>query len=197
MHGNTLDEMRLYTGLIFPQPITQAQYEKYVRDTYAGNADQVLAHYPATGHPDPRIELATMLTHGTGPLATCAHQDAFGLLSRAGVEVYAYQFADRAAPPLMDVPGYEEGAEHATELVYLFPGLLGRLNAEQRRLSDAMIGYWTSFARDGRPNAPWAPRWPLFSGPGDVLSLAPGRGGIHPTDSAGASNCAFWGSLQS
>ncbi|MFF4622112.1 carboxylesterase/lipase family protein [Nonomuraea jabiensis] len=197
MHGNTLDEMRLYTGLTYPRPITQAQYEQFVRDTYDDNADQVLARYPATGHPDLRIGLATLLTHGTGPLATCAHQDAFDLLSRAGAEVYAYQFADRTAPPLINVPGFEEGAEHTTELVYLFPGLTGRLNAEQERLSNAMIGYWTSFARDGHPNAPWAPRWPLFRGSGDVLSLAPGRGGIHPTDTADASNCAFWGSLQS
>ncbi|MFI7125001.1 carboxylesterase/lipase family protein [Nonomuraea sp. NPDC050153] len=196
MHGNTLDEMRLYAGLTYPKPITQAQYEQIARATYGANAAQVLARYPAAGYPDLRIGLATMMTHGTGPLATCAHQDAFALLSRAGVPVYAYQFADRTAPPLMDVPGFEEGAEHTTELIYLFPGLLGRLNAEQQRLSDAMVGYWTSFARDGRPQSARAPGWPQFRGPGDVLSLAPGRGGIHPADTAAESNCAFWSSLR-
>ncbi|MEQ4719570.1 carboxylesterase family protein [Nonomuraea sp. B19D2] len=196
MLGNTLDEMRLYAALIYPQPITAAQYEKFVRDTYGAHADQILARYPAAGYPDLRIAVATVLTHATGPLATCGHQKAFGLFAKAGVPVYAYQFADRTAPPLYDVPGYEEGAQHGTELTYLFPGLLGLLDAEQTRLSDAMAGYWTSFARDGRPAAAQAPRWPRFRGSGDVLSLAPGRGGIHPVDTAEASHCAFWDSIQ-
>ncbi|MFI7633085.1 carboxylesterase family protein [Nonomuraea sp. NPDC049400] len=125
-----------------------------------------------------------------------ARGEAFGLLAKVGVPVYAYQFADRTAPPLYDVPGYEEGAQHGTELTYLFPGLLGLLDAEQTRLSDAMVGYWTSFARDGRPAAAQAPRWPRFRGSGDVLSLATGRDGIHPVDTAKDSRCAFWDSIQ-
>jgi para-nitrobenzyl esterase len=32
----------------------------------------------------------------------------------------------------------------------------------ERRLSDAMIGYWTSFARSGRPVARGEPDWPAF-----------------------------------
>jgi para-nitrobenzyl esterase len=32
----------------------------------------------------------------------------------------------------------------------------------QRRLSDAMAGYWTSFARTGKPTANGEPEWPAF-----------------------------------
>ncbi|MGR6918904.1 carboxylesterase/lipase family protein [[Actinomadura] parvosata] len=191
IHGNTLDEMRLFISLQYPQPITEQQYEGFVRETYGADAAAVLARYPAANHPDLRIAIATLLTDFGTPLATCGHLDALGLFARSGVPVYGYQFADRSAPPLIDVPGFEEGAYHASELEYLFPGLLpgGGLNAEQRRLSDAMVGFWTSFAATGRPQA----GWPRFHSPGDVLSLAPGA--IRTVNPARASNCAFWASL--
>ncbi|NDU71987.1 carboxylesterase family protein [Actinomadura sp. DSM 109109] len=195
MHGNTLDEMRLFVSLSHPNPITAAEYEDIVRSTFGDKAGAVLARYPAADYPDPRIALATMQTDSNEVLSGCAHQDAFGLLTRAGVPVYAYQFADRSAPPLLDVPGFEEGAEHASELPYLFPGLLGELNPRQQRLSGAMVDYWTSFARSGRPEAQHAPRWPRYRSQGDVLSLAPGPDGIHRTDTAANGNCSFWKSL--
>jgi para-nitrobenzyl esterase len=47
------------------------------------------------------------------------------------------------------------------------PPLWPRIPATPREtsLSDAMIGYWTSFARSERPQAAQAPDWPAF-GPG-------------------------------
>lgn len=195
MHGNTLDEWRLFVSLVYPNPMTAAEYEGIVRTTYGADADAILARYPAADYPDPRLALAALQTDSNEALSACRHRDAFRLLDRAGVPVYAYQFADRTAPPLLDVPGFEEGAEHASELTYLFPGLLGDLNPDQARLSDAMVGYWTSFARNSRPKARHAPHWPRFRSSGDVLSLAPGPRGIHPTDTATTSNCSFWDSL--
>ncbi|WP_165978459.1 carboxylesterase/lipase family protein [Actinomadura darangshiensis] len=195
MHGNTLDEMRLFVSLIYPQPITAAQYEGIVRATYGDKADAVLAQYPARDYPDPRIALATIQTDAGGALSACLHQDAFQMLKRAGVPVYAYQFADRTAPPLIDVPGFDEGAEHATELTFLFPGLLGELDPRQQRLSDAMVGYWTSFAWHGKPKARHTPHWPRFRSSGDVLSLGLGADGIHRTDTTKPSKCSFWNSL--
>lgn len=192
LHGSNLDEMRLFVGLTYPDPITAEQYAAIIRGTYGARADAVLARYPADLYPDPRLTLAAVQTDASGPLSTCTHHETYTALSHAGVPVYAYQFADRQAPPLIDMPGYDEGAEHATELTYLFPGLLGELNTGQERLSDAMVDYWTSFARTGRPAARQAPRWPRFGGEGDVLSLAPGSGGIHLTDTWAHSNCAFW-----
>lgn len=192
LHGNTLDEVRLFVAMQFPEPITAARYEQYVRDRYGAQAEAVLARYPAAAHPEPRIALATLLTDSGTPLSTCLHLDAFATLRRSGVPVYAYQFADRDAPPLVDVPGFDEGAEHGTELSYVFPGLLGDLDPSQQRLADTMIDYWTSFAHHGRPRAPHAPHWPKFRTSDDVLRLAPGPGGIRPADTAGPSNCAFW-----
>jgi para-nitrobenzyl esterase len=123
--------------------------------------------------------------HGTA-LATCTHLTAYRLFARAGVPVYAYQFADRSAPPLIDLPNFDEGAEHATELTYLWRDLLGTLTPEQESLSTAMVDHWTTFARTGKP----APGWSRFRHADDVLNLEPGA--VRPVDVAARSNCAFW-----
>ncbi|HEX2315524.1 MAG TPA: carboxylesterase/lipase family protein [Thermomonospora sp.] len=195
MHGNTMDEMRLFVGFLYPRPITVAQYEGIVRELYGAKAGKVLARYPASRYSEPRIALATLMTDAPGPLSTCSHSRTLGMFARAGVPTYGYQFADRTAPPLLKVPGFPKGAEHGTELTYLFHGLLGDLNAAQRRLSDRMVAYWTSFAHHGRPIARHAPHWPRFRTSKDVLSLAPGRGGIRATDTAARSHCGFWASI--
>lgn len=139
--------------------------------------------------------MAAIQSDSGGGLSACQHVAAYRMFADAGVPVYAYQFADRDAPPLIDVPGFDEGAEHATELTYLFPGLLGELDARQQELSDDMVAYWTSFAHQGEPKAKHAPHWPKFRTSGDVVRLAPGSGGIRTRNVAERSNCAFWASL--
>ena len=59
---------------------------------------------------------------------------------------------------------------HASELPYVFgtfdgtPPLWPKVpnTPEETRLSDAMIGYWSSFARTGQPKADNEPNWPAF-----------------------------------
>jgi para-nitrobenzyl esterase len=75
-------------------------------------------------------------------------------------------------------------AFHAAELPYLF-GTMERTapnwpaipqSAVETRISEAMIDYWTSFARLGRPESAHGPAWPAFSpsgGPALVFRTAP------------------------
>jgi para-nitrobenzyl esterase len=195
MHGNTIDEMRLFVSIGFPTEITAAQYEGVIRANFGQAADAVLARYPVTAYPTPRIALSTVQSDFGSPLSTCSHLEAYERLDDAGVPVYAYQFADRAAPPLLDVPDFDEGAEHASELTYLWPGLLGALSPDQQRLSEVMVAYWTSFAHRGRPQAPQAPRWPEFDRAAQTLSLDTGHDGVAPKDVSVASGCEFWAGL--
>ena len=90
------------------------------------------------------------------------------------------------------------GASHGFELPYLFDyaGFVPDFSAAQRRLSDAMIHAWTSFARNGTPGGAWKPL--DASGDGFFASLVPPR----PVRRAAADfdadhKCAFWRSLAS
>ena len=70
----------------------------------------------------------------------------------AGNPAWEYQF-DRAAP------GREaSGAVHGAEVPYVF-GTLNSPSEVDRRISDAIQGYWTNFAKTGNPG------WPAFTDP--------------------------------
>lgn len=184
MHGNTRDEMRLFVGLTYPTELTPAQYTGIVTAMFPDRAPEVLAKYPPGD--SPRVALSAIQSDYGTALSTCTHIEAYDLFEAAGVPVYAYQFADRAAPPLIDLPDFDEGAEHATELTYLWKDLLGPLTPAQEQLSATMVRDWTTFAHKGRPGH----SWPRYHSPADVLNLAPGD--VAPVNVAIRSNCAFW-----
>lgn len=204
IHGNNRDESRLFTPAVYGASITAEQYEQTVRTLYPNNAGEVLARYPVESYPSPIIALSTLQTDAPfgwpfAVLSTCLHVRAYDLASaNRASRVYAYQFRDRTAPPWLDFPGMEEGAQHATELPYLFPGLFpeARLTAQQERLSRAMVLYWTNFAHSGDPNGSGLPTWPSYRHSHDVLGLdLRAQGGIRPVDVATESNCDFWHDL--
>jgi para-nitrobenzyl esterase len=200
MHGNTLDEQRFFVPLLIPGVLglTPEGYEASITGTFGPLAPAVLERYPVDAYESPVIALSTVYSHNGNALATCQHVDAYQAVeAQRGVEVYAYQFRDRTAAPLLDLPGFDEGAEHGTELPALFPGVLNDVpTAEQRVLSDAMVRYWTSFAANGRPSGRHLPRWRPFHAGGDAMGLdIASGGGIGMLDVAAESNCDFWAAL--
>ncbi|PJJ57777.1 para-nitrobenzyl esterase [Mumia flava] len=194
MHGNTLDENRLFIPLEYGTSLTAAQYVGVVGAVFGDAAPAVLGLYPSEAYPSPTIALSTIFSDYGSALSTCTHVDAYEAASASRGRVYAYQFQDRTADPLIPLLGDQNGAAHATELPYLFPGLFGDgLTPEQETLSDAMVAYWTSFAATGRPRAAGLPRWPRYSGHGDVLALdLAATGGVRTEDVAAAAHCGFW-----
>jgi para-nitrobenzyl esterase len=211
LHGNNRDENTLWTPdepLVStgapPSPtLTAQEYAAELTARYGDRAGEVLARYQADAHPSPLRALAAVFSDAGPPaeLSTCAHVDAYEALSAAPgpAPVYAYQFRDRTASPLVDlpVPDYPEDAGHGSELPYLFPGLFGApLTPEQQELSATMVRYWTTFAATGDPNGRGVPTWLRYRDSGDVqgLDLA-SAGGVGPVDVAAESHCAFWTSL--
>jgi para-nitrobenzyl esterase len=80
----------------------------------------------------------------------------------------AYLYAFDHAVPAADAAGLH--GFHGSELPYVF-GTLDRTPAAwpkspmtpaETKLSDAMIGYWTSFAATGRPQAAGAADWQAY-----------------------------------
>jgi para-nitrobenzyl esterase len=210
LHGNNRDENTLFvtdvplvsTGAPPSPTLTAEEYVAELTARYGDRAEEVLARYPADAYPSPLRALAAVYSDAGPPtmLSTCAHVDAYAALSAAPgrPRVYAYQFRDRTASPLVDLPfpDYPDDAGHGTELPYLFPGLFGApLTPEQQELSATMVRYWTAFAATGDPNDPGVPRWHRYRDSGDVqgLDLA-SAGGVGPVDVAAESRCAFWAS---
>lgn len=84
------------------------------------------------------------------------------LQAMAGQPAYAYRFEHRPPFPAGSVRA-AWGASHFAELWYVFDHLdqeTWAWTAADRRLADAIAGYWVSFATRGDPNGPGRPFWP-------------------------------------
>lgn len=82
-----------------------------------------------------------------------------------GGPVYAYYFDQRPPYPDDHRLADAKGAPHAAELAYVF----GHLDlyplpwrASDHVISNAMIDYWTNFAKRGNPNGKDLPHWPAY-----------------------------------
>ena len=95
------------------------------------------------------------------------------------------------------------GAYHTAELQYLFPlfhggqGTPHPLNAEQERLSDEMVGYWTAFARNGAPDRAGLPSWPAYSAERDNVQALDLSGSKTIDDYGKEYDCAMWDGILS
>ncbi|HXR40535.1 MAG TPA: carboxylesterase family protein [Terracidiphilus sp.] len=86
--------------------------------------------------------------------------------------VYRYHFELRALPSK-----YHPGtfAFHSDDIEYVFGTLDTRpgetVRAEDRTLSDQMMGYWTNFAKTGDPNGTGLPAWPKYDKDDSLIHL--------------------------
>jgi para-nitrobenzyl esterase len=213
--GGQRDEGRFFVALFHHfstlSRVSAAQYASEVREVFGPSADRILAQYPASAYArisaDSAIDLAQAQVWTDG-LFACPMVDAVQALRKnPGQVLYGYEFAD-TKPPLSDGdPLMNLGAFHGSDLFYLFsknsdiPVLY--LDPAQRRLSQRMISYWTTFARTGNPNPAGNPNpgggsaWPALAGPAPQLqTLSSAASTPFPLSSFSAGHqCDFWKSL--
>jgi para-nitrobenzyl esterase len=159
----------------------------------------VLAQYPLANYPSPDLAYATLITDLAFSCSALLTDQALSQY----VRTYAYEFADENAPPIFPPVSFPQGAEHFSEVQYLFNlSSFGEptvpFTPDQQRLSDTMIRYWTDFAKSGNPNSDEkeVPLWTKFSGPPahEVLqSLLPPSPVSEPESVFSTDHkCAFW-----
>jgi para-nitrobenzyl esterase len=210
MNGSNHDEWNLFVALDFDltgHPVTAATYPAAIAATIAVAPTNpavalVQAQYPGASFPSYDQAVGAL---GTDAIFACTARYADELAS-GFVQTFAYEFNDENAPQNFLPPvSFPYGAAHASEIQYIFPPAnpsgLGLnlpqtpLNANQRLLSDKMVGYWTEFARNGDPNGNGAPHWPQFERGHQVMqSLVPPTPTTE-TNFATAHKCAFWDQL--
>ena len=165
----------------------------------AQRVDEVTAEYPVADYADTAHALAAVYTDYRFACDSLAQTRELA----PTVNTYAYEFADRGAPSLLPPsPSFQDyGAAHAYEIVYV-------LNTEQIMrerggtdaqiaLSNAMIHYWTQFARTGDPNPAdgTQPFWPGFTTADDTEFLelvAPTPQSLASDAFSARHHCDFW-----
>lgn len=158
--GFNSGEIRSLLILAPRPPSTPAEYDAIIHDRYGDLADQFLRLY-APGNMEASILAATRdALYGWTAERLVRKQETLGIPSYLYFWDHGYPAEDNA----------RLHAFHGSELPFVFGTLHETppswpkipLTPGEIRLSDAMIGYWSSFARTDRPRAEREPDWPAF-----------------------------------
>lgn len=185
MMGANSDEGTLF--FIGTPELTESEYSAELVTRFGTHAAEIEALYPASNFDTPKKALIRVF--GDSSLV-CSTYDVGRRYSAAKNKAYAYQFARQ--PPLAFINFLEIGVFHGLEIGYVF-GSVGAPTPVDALLSTVMQGYWTSFARKGKPKVKHAPGWaPFKSKTWKQMRLnAP----IAKTEDFRRAECEYWSSL--
>jgi para-nitrobenzyl esterase len=158
--GFNAGEIRSLKILAPPMPASADIYEKEIRSRYLDLADEFLRLYPSSDMNESILETSRDALYGWTAERLVRKQTAINVPSYLYFFDHGYPAADSA----------NLHAFHASELPYVFgtaehtPPYWPKIPAttQEAALSDAMLDYWTSFARTGKPQAAKQPDWPLY-----------------------------------
>ena len=178
LNGSNHDEWTWVEGLserAAGKPLVEADLRSHLEGTFGKFAAEVVPQYPVAAFAGSAgAASARAVTDG---LFVCPLLGLNEALSKY-TPVWGFEFADEQAPFPWPAVSLRYGAAHTLEMQYLFRNYTGAvgeakpLSPAQARLSDAMVAYWTHFAKHGNPNAKGLPEWPaLKDAQGIYLSL--------------------------
>ncbi len=168
--GFNSGEIRSLPILAPPTPVWQSDYEKTIRERYLDLSDAFLKLYPADRMHESILATTRDALYGWTAERLVRKQTALGLPS--------FLYAFDHGYPASDTAGLH--AFHGSELPFVF-GTLNRtplywprppMSGDETNLSDAMIDYWTSFARSGQPESKGAAAWPTYGANAAYMDFA-------------------------
>ncbi len=193
LSGHTENEGGFFTAMRGLRPGGGWSEEDY-RDNVsrAPFGTKILAAYPPLKYGSPDATFAKAVSDQWA----CGTRN-INMIHSAFATVYAYEFADREAPPtLFAFPGAPTGAFHTAEIPYVFqtsyPTELHEnppaFSPAQAGLSDRMLKTWGDFIW-GRELASWSD----FGKTGETMILSPdGDSKLSSTEFREKHNCRFW-----
>jgi len=164
--------------VLAPRPVGSAgEYERIIRERYGDLADEFLRLYPSANMEESILATTRDALYGWTAERLVRKQEA--------LHVPAYLYFFDHGYPAADSQGLH--AFHASELPFVFGTLADTTPSwpkipatpQETALSDAMIGYWTSFARTGQPRAAHRPDWPAYGSSHSYMAFTDGP---HPSD---------------
>lgn len=175
--GFNAGEIRSLRILAPPVPASTADYEKTIHAQYGDLADEFLRLYPSNDMQESIWKTTRDALYGWTAERLVRKQTAQGEPS------FLYYFDH--GYPAEDKGGYH--AFHGSELPYVFgtsdkvPPLWPKPPATpaEAKLSDAMLDYWSSFARSGKPQAADQPDWPAYDSTAAYMNITDAP---HPAD---------------
>lgn len=171
-------------GASFSHYRTPKEYIAAVHQRYGPFADRLLQAYPAgtTRVAKTARDLTRDTTFGWHTWIWARLQSQLG-----NAKVFYYYFDQHPDYPA-DSPRAGFGSPHGSEVPYVFGHLDQRRNqqptAADHLISDAMITYWTNFAKYGDPNGKGEPNWPAFSAANPELMYFAGTPHVGPVPDA-------------
>jgi para-nitrobenzyl esterase len=166
--GFNSGEIRSLRVLAPHPPASAAAYEATIRDRYGDLADEFLRLYPSANMQESILATTRDALYGWTAQRLVRKQTALGQPSFLYFFDHGYPAADAAG-----LHGF-----HASELPYVFgtfdatPPHWPKIPATPGdEAFHAMIGYWSSFARTGRPQAANEPDWPPFGSAGSYMAF--------------------------
>jgi len=148
-------------GTIFLPDVTLNQYQLIGNYLYGEYADEVEALYPAQTEAEAKPAMDRLITQmGFGASARFTAES----MGKVGKPAYLYLFTQTTQDPRTQ----GLGSFHGLEIVYVFGNLdkvqLEGIDDNDKTLSEAMMEYWTGFAKAGDPNGGEATMaWPAYT----------------------------------
>ncbi|MES2391155.1 MAG: carboxylesterase family protein [Acidobacteriota bacterium] len=167
--GFNSGEIRSLRVLAPRPPATAAAYDDIIRDRYLDLADAFLQLYPSTNMEESILATTRDALYGWTAQRLVRKQTALKQPAFLYFFDHGYPAADSRG-----LHGF-----HASELPYVFGTFSGTPphwpkvpdTAQEQDFSNAMMEYWSSFARTGNPRAVHQPDWHPFGATGSYMAF--------------------------